>query len=1021
LGIFTTLLGFASSVQGTTLLNQDFSSSTIVSNYVNLSAPNSGQFNSIMAGANAGTWSINGGGLQIVRTGSWAADNKANVTRSTDFSGPPTVMTLSFDLGINLNSWQSNSMSFAVGKIDAPQDYDINANTFFYFQINGASNNLFKFEAGGTLSTTFPANGTVHHVTIFLNKSGTSKIYQGLDNTSKTLSNNSVALWVGTTCLYDNIAAGNGAQSTLNDFHFLWGAGENGTYKLDNINVVDTLPSTPPPTNGKITLTSAMVLNESAVGDAAPLVDEQVLSGDPVNTPPGGSPVTQFHPGWGDPGNWVYPVSFIIDLGTNYQLSNITHYDSTGTGNLTFATGTPFNWTTLLVDGQTGYNTWQKHPVNVTTRYVRVTIASSGAVPNEILLYGTQQGTPAAPPTPVTTVPPMFDKFMGVDTFIGEPLHRQEAFGVLREYRDWSWFEGHNGTTYPGYPNNQNGFNPAWTGDNWDNFYQNLKTAGLIVSPAIQNSTMWMTGNNASLMQNKPILAGSGRDPLLPASYIEHADHMFQSVARYGNQVVTDSLLKLRADNPRTTGANLINYYENWNEHDKWWAGRDAYFTPYEYAAMSSADYDGHQGTMGATKGVKNADSTAKMVMSGLANPTVDYIKVMKLWSDYKRGGSFPADVINVHKYSNNGTGQFASTIGISPEADNLKDKMAVIRLYRDTYLPGKEFWVSEFGYDTNSSSTQGAPAIGTFNAQEVQGQWLVRSYFALAAAGVDRAMAFTLVDPSTAANTGTYATSGLIDVNGAVKTSWWYAYTLKNRLANLRFDAEQASGNANVLTYRFKDAGGVVRAYAVWCPTSNQTTVNNYVLTLSGSHTAAHQIALTSGNIGGTKTALTISSGTVTVNVSERPILVLLDNTNTTDPVMSSKITLTPAMVTNESGQGTPTQLVDEQTLSADPREKNGGGSPVTQWSTSSANASAYIDLGAVKQIDRIYLYDSNNVGNLTISVGTPGSWTPLFVDDMTAYNSWREHVVTTSTRYIRVTRNATSANVNEIVIYGK
>src|SRR5690606_29656477 len=110
-------------------------------------------------------------------------------------------------------------------------------------------------------------------------------------------------------------------------------------------------------------------------------------------------------------------------------------------------------------------------------------------------------------------------------------------------------------------------------------------------------------------------------------------------------------------------------------------------------AAMSSADYDGHLQALGNTVGIKNADPNAKLVMGGLASLDLEYIRAMKLWSDYHRGGSFPADVINVHHYSNDGGFQGAGTVGVSPEADQLKNKVEAIADYRDRYLPGKELW----------------------------------------------------------------------------------------------------------------------------------------------------------------------------------------------------------------------------------------------------------------------------------------------------------------------------------------
>ncbi|WP_309122486.1 hypothetical protein [Paenibacillus sp.] len=243
-----------------------------------------------------------------------------------------------------------------------------------------------------------------------------------------------------------------------------------------------------------------------------------------------------------------------------------------------------------------------------------------------------------------------------------------------------------------------------------------------------------------------------------------------------------------------------------------------------------------------------------------------------KLWADLNRGGSMPFDVINVHTYARNAAG----TSGISPEEFNLKGRLAELVDYRNRYMPGKEVWLSEIGYDTNPGSVQRAPAIGSFSAEEVQGQWLVRSYMEIAAAGVDRATMYMLRDVDAASAT-MYSSSGLVTKFGewTPKTSWYYVYTMKNALTGMKFLGEQASGNANVRMYKFKSASGNGGAYVVWAPTSNQTMVTDYQLTLQGSPSSATKIEMVHGDTDGVSSALKISGGKVTVDVSERPMFI--------------------------------------------------------------------------------------------------------------------------------------------------
>ncbi|MBO9609617.1 MAG: fibronectin type III domain-containing protein [Paenibacillaceae bacterium] len=619
----------------------------------------------------------------------------------------------------------------------------------------------------------------------------------------------------------------------------------------------------------KIILDPTMTFNEIAYGDPAKLVDEQAAAGDPKNGT-GGSPSTDYfvgdHPTY-------YPGSVVIDLGADYHLTDIYMYDTYASGNVKISYGTPGNWQTLFTDPLSGYFTWTARTVDATTRYLRYQETINTSLP-EIVVYGTRVGAmqPPSPPQPTipnpSTATPM-DQFIGMNAFIDDPIDKMQAAGFVREYHTWGW-DTYNDIGHA-YPNNLNKFNPSFGGVpgwNFDKYYQDLKNAGLFVFPTIQQSVKWLTPDDN---HHKPLPAGA--NPEIPASYIAHADHMFQYAARYGSTVVADNKLKLETDQPRSTGLNTLKYYENWNEQNATWPDDATYFTPYQYAAMSSADYDGHLGTMPNTVGLKNADPNAKLVMAGTAGLQPEYLKAMKYWADWNRGGSFPADVINFHLCACTGTSG-----GIGPEAFNTKQQVEDLVRYRNTYLPGKEIWITEFGYDTHPYSVQAAPAIGPNDNQEVQGQWLVRTYLALAAAGVDRAAMYMLRDVYETPNPEFWATSGLTtskEDGWVPKKSWYYVYTLKNALAGLHYVDEQPSGNANVWIYRFADNTGTIRAYALWSPTTNNTTVSNYQLSLAGSPSTATLVTMQTGSTTGVSSSLTIAGGKVGVNVSERPVFV--------------------------------------------------------------------------------------------------------------------------------------------------
>ncbi|MEA3445282.1 MAG: hypothetical protein U9R19_11230, partial [Bacteroidota bacterium] len=114
----------------------------------------------------------------------------------------------------------------------------------------------------------------------------------------------------------------------------------------------------------------------------------------------------------------------------------------------------------------------------------------------------------------------------------------------------------------------------------------------------------------------------------------------------------------------------------------------------------------------------------------------------------------------------------------------------------------------------------------------------------------------------------------------------------------------------------------------------------------------------------------------------------------------------------------------VDEQSLAGDPF-MGMGGEPETTWSTpyntSAYPYNCYIDLGQNYDLASIYLFDKSSSGNLTISIGEPGNWTPIFTDPCQSYKSWQAHIVDVNSRYIRISKEVPTANAAEILVYVK
>lgn len=481
-----------------------------------------------------------------------------------------------------------------------------------------------------------------------------------------------------------------------------------------------------------------------------------------------------------------------------------------------------------------------------------------------------------------TLHPITMDQFIGMNTFVDDPVDKIAAVGFVREYHNWEWDDGTADGNYRGFPYSELRFAPSGPGWSYDDFYGKLKQSGIPVSPCIQGAPNWLHGQNNFPKDNKPIDA-QGLLASDPQSYYKKAHFMYQFAARYGSAQVPASKLTLAKGQKPLSGLGLVKYIEDWNEQDRDWDGPDAYFKPEEYAAMASANYDGHGNTMkkiDGNYGIKNADSSMKFVMGGLSSQSLDYIKKMKAWFEANRPDKkFVPDVINFHIYSFKQGADWKGGSGpaLSPEDGLFREKLSEIVKYRNENLPGVEVWVSEFGWDTNPNSSLAAAEIGPYDIQEMQAIWLVRAYMAFAAAGVDRAQMYMSrdVDPNDAT---WFSTCGLMGPKGdfTPKKSWYYVYTLKNLLAGHRYTGAQQCADKNVLIYKFNNKKNNTETHVVWAKTSKNYIAQNIPVTLAPGAATAQIVNLLPGSTTGESQSITVKNGKVFVTVTEKPLFIV-------------------------------------------------------------------------------------------------------------------------------------------------
>lgn len=219
------------SVAQAQLFSQDFSSSTVVADYVS-PTPNNGQFNAISSSGAGTVVSINGGTLQFARTA-----NAGSFSRTTDFSPTPSSIIYRIDITVSGNTAAATSAAiFQVGSgFGTANSPESNANTYARFGINlSATAGCFSIRdlTNGTTSAEFCNTQTITWV---LNNSGASLSYNAPDSAIQTVANDTADLYVGTTLVLNDVPIQTATQ-VITDLKFVFSGG-TGTIQLDNIQI----------------------------------------------------------------------------------------------------------------------------------------------------------------------------------------------------------------------------------------------------------------------------------------------------------------------------------------------------------------------------------------------------------------------------------------------------------------------------------------------------------------------------------------------------------------------------------------------------------------------------------------------------------------------------------------------------------------------------------------------------------------------------------------------------------------
>ncbi len=583
---------------------------------------------------------------------------------------------------------------------------------------------------------------------------------------------------------------------------------------------------------------------------------------------------------------------------------------------------------------------------------------------------------------------PTFDQMMGINITYKAPLGRLGVAGIIREFHVWSWNQPQE---------NMEDWNPQSHID-FARFYSNLNALGHPTVPVIQMTPSWLF---RPMMNEQSIPIDLDALKAVPNGFKTQSYFIKRFAETYGNAG--------------------IQYIENWNEPDKDWSGPTASFNPNELAAMCSADFDRLQQLNSFVSDRKT--NGFKLVMGGLAYPSISYLSSILQWSQQNRsGGVVPFDVINLHHYSNSALEHTKPIKGISPEEDHLREKMNRFVQFRNDRMPGKQVWVSEFGYDTWSGSTQGVPSIAGQPAEEIQGQWIVRSFLELAAAGIDRAILFALSDSGDP--TVRYNTSGLLkDSAGVVvpKRSWYYVSALRNVMQGMRFLGNIKTDDPDLRIYHFADSLQKNDLYALWYGTSRGRK-GTFAFNIKGQSTV-RVISLAKGFPMGEVTEYPVTENGISIKVSERPVFMISSFKNFNQKVIK-KVILTSEMI---EGPDDARAIVDEQNQ-GDPFTGNFIERKTASGWTNNATypVEAVIHFQHRIPVKGIYLKDTYNIGKVSVFYfDGNGSWKQVIEDPMNRYFVWDPYFFKTliNTDKLKVVLGARSEKetscLGELMVY--
>lgn len=395
---------------------------------------------------------------------------------------------------------------------------------------------------------------------------------------------------------------------------------------------------------------------------------------------------------------------------------------------------------------------------------------------------------------------------------------------------------------------------------------------------------------------------GDDYHPPNASNGVNWKDHVYGPWKAKGFEV--DICLQLSGFN-----ANNDNYKELWKDKEEWsytyGKALASYFGPSGNEKLATSMEIGNEpgSKFDATlyksifkniaQGIRNGDPKMKILTPyvTLSTPN-DYAQDLK--GIYSEKDILPLyDVINMHNYAavQPNEGPFNRSYPEDPSINYLKDIDQMIS-WRNKNAPEKEIWITEFGYDACTPEAMknrtgwGLELDWQGNTDEQQAQYLVRSYFAFAERGIQRAYLYYYNDD----DVPFFHSSSGITRNFEPKISFWALKQLYETLGDYRLKRIVKKIDGDVYVYEFEHGSDSNRlVWVAWSPTGTKTHKKDKYIARVANTTLSNIPSLPIKVMGMASSNEEVSNSswektgdnTITVSINEGPTYIVFDKRN--------------------------------------------------------------------------------------------------------------------------------------------